>query len=40
MSTPADYYDLSRIRPEVLAALDKINAMGPEFAARAKAVKS
>ena len=26
MSSPADYYDLSRIRPEVLAALDKINA--------------
>lgn len=38
MSTPADYYDLSRIRPEVLAALDKINEMGPAFAARAKAV--
>ncbi|MFM7655849.1 MAG: acyl-CoA dehydrogenase family protein [Paracoccaceae bacterium] len=38
MSTPADYYDLSRIRPEVLAALEKINEMGPAFAARAKAV--
>jgi len=38
MSTPADYYDLSRIRPEVLAALDKINEMGPAFAARAKGV--
>jgi alkylation response protein AidB-like acyl-CoA dehydrogenase len=38
MSTPADYYDLSRVRPEVIAALDKINAMGPAFAARAKAV--
>jgi alkylation response protein AidB-like acyl-CoA dehydrogenase len=38
MSTPADYYDLSRVRPEVIAALDKINAMGPAFAIRAKAV--
>ena len=38
MSTPADYYDLSRVRPEVIAALDKINAMGPAFATRAKAV--
>ena len=32
MSTPADYYDLARVRPEVIAALDKINAMGPAFA--------
>ena len=38
MSTPADYYDLSRVRPDVIAALDKINAMGPAFATRAKAV--
>ena len=38
MSDPADYYDLTRIRPEVLAALRKVNAMGPGFAARAKAV--
>ena len=38
MSTPADYYDLTRVRPEVLAALDKINEMGPAFAARAKGV--
>ena len=38
MSSPADYYDLSRIRPEVLAALTRINEMGPAFAARAKAV--
>ena len=35
MSTPADYYDLSRVRPDVLAVLDKINALGPTFAARA-----
>jgi alkylation response protein AidB-like acyl-CoA dehydrogenase len=38
MSTPADYYDMSRIRPEVQAALAKINELGPVFAARAKAV--
>jgi alkylation response protein AidB-like acyl-CoA dehydrogenase len=38
MSTPADYYDLSRVRPEVLAALDQINELGPIFASRAKAV--
>jgi len=38
MSTPADYYDMSRIRPAVQEALAKINAMGPTFAARAKAV--
>lgn len=38
MSTPADYYDMSRIRPEVQAALAKINEMGPAFAARARAV--
>jgi alkylation response protein AidB-like acyl-CoA dehydrogenase len=37
-SAPGDYYDLNRIRPEVLAALEKINAMGPAFAARAKSV--
>ncbi|MFN7177922.1 MAG: acyl-CoA dehydrogenase family protein, partial [Thermaurantiacus sp.] len=38
MSDPADYYDLSRIRPEVLDALRRVNAIGPRFAARAKAV--
>ena len=38
MSTPADYYDLSRVRPAVQEALAKINALGPTFAARAKAV--
>ena len=38
MSHPGDYYDLSRIRPEVLAMLEKVNAMGATFAARAKAV--
>lgn len=35
MSTPADYYDLSRVRPEVLTVLNRINEMGPKFAARA-----
>jgi alkylation response protein AidB-like acyl-CoA dehydrogenase len=38
MSHPGDYYDLSRIRPEVLAVLDRINALGPVFAARARSV--
>lgn len=38
MSDPADYYDLTRIRPVVLAALRKVNQMGPAFAARARAV--
>ena len=38
MSSPGDYYDLSRIRPEVLAMLDKVNALGPRFAERARAV--
>lgn len=35
MSTPADYYDLNRIRPEVLEVLNRINALGPKFAERA-----
>jgi alkylation response protein AidB-like acyl-CoA dehydrogenase len=35
MSIPADYYDLSRVRPEVLAVLNRINELGPAFAARA-----
>ncbi|MEL7115419.1 MAG: acyl-CoA dehydrogenase family protein [Pseudomonadota bacterium] len=38
MSSPGDYYDLSRIRPEVLSVLDRINEMGPDFAARAKRI--
>jgi alkylation response protein AidB-like acyl-CoA dehydrogenase len=37
-STPADYYDMSRIRPEVAEALAQINAMGPAFAARAAGI--
>ncbi|OED35214.1 BEC protein [Chromatiales bacterium (ex Bugula neritina AB1)] len=35
MSTPGDYYDLARVRPEVLAVLDRINEMGPSFSERA-----
>ena len=35
MSSPADYYDLSRVRPEVLAVLNKINELGPTFTKRA-----
>ncbi len=39
MSEPADYYDLSRIRPEVLDVLTRINELGRErFAPRAKSV--
>ena len=39
MSEPADYYDLSRIRPEVLAVLTRINELGRErFAPRARAI--
>ena len=39
MSEPADYYDLSRIRPEVLDVLTRINELGRErFAPRAKAI--
>ena len=38
MSDPADYYDMTRVRPEVAEAMRKINALGPVFAARAKAV--
>lgn len=39
MSDPADYYDLSRIRPEVLTALRRINELGAtRFAPRARAV--
>ena len=39
MSTPADYYDLSRIRPEVLTVLNRINELGRDrFAGRAKGI--
>ena len=39
MSEPADYYDLSRIRPEVLDVLTRINELGRErFAPRAKGI--
>ena len=38
MSNIADYYDLTRIRPEVQAVLNRLNEMGPTFAARAKGI--
>ncbi|MES2914268.1 MAG: acyl-CoA dehydrogenase family protein [Pseudomonadota bacterium] len=38
MSVPSDYYDMARVRPEAADAMAKINAMGPVFAARARAV--
>jgi alkylation response protein AidB-like acyl-CoA dehydrogenase len=38
MSKPADYYDLTRIRPQVIAVLNRINELGPKFAERARAV--
>ena len=39
MSDPADYYDLSRIRPQVLAVLSRINELGRErFAPRSAAI--
>ncbi len=39
MSDPADYYDLSRIRPQVLAVLTRINELGREhFAPRSAAI--
>lgn len=38
MSTPADYYDQSRIRPEVLSVLNRINALGPDISARATGI--
>lgn len=38
MSRPADYYDMSRVRPEVEAVLNRINALGPTFAERAFAI--
>ena len=39
MSTIADYYDLSRIRPEVQEVLNRINELGRErFAARAAGI--
>ena len=30
-----DYYDISRFRPKHIEILDKINDLGPSFAARA-----
>jgi len=38
MSTIADYYDLNRIRPEVVEVLNRINELGPKFAQRAFAI--
>ena len=38
MSTPADYYDMSRVRPEVAKVLTRINELGPKFAERAFAI--
>ncbi len=38
MSDPSDYYDMTRVRLEVAAAMRKINELGPVFASRAKAV--
>ena len=35
MSTTGDYYDLSRVGPEVLSVLNRINELGPAFAERA-----
>ena len=38
MSTPADYYDLNRVRTEVLEVLNAVNALGPKFAERSFAI--
>ncbi len=38
MSDIADYYDLSRIRPEVQKILRRVNELGPRMAERAKSV--
>ena len=38
MSKISDYYDLTRIRPEVTQVLERINEMGPTFAERAFAI--
>lgn len=38
MSHPSDYYDMSRIRPEVLTVLERINELGPKFASRARGI--
>jgi len=35
VSTPGDYYDLARVRPEVLSVLNRINELGPRFSERA-----
>ena len=38
MSNITDYYDLSRIRPEVQSVLNRINELGSDFAERAKGI--
>jgi len=38
VSSPADYYDLSRVRPEVLSVLNRINELGPRFTERAPGI--
>ena len=38
MSVPADYYDLNRVRPEVLEVLNTVNVLGPNFAERSFAI--
>lgn len=38
MSIPGDYYDVARVRPEVLSVLNRINELGPSFAERAFAI--
>lgn len=35
MSVPADYYNMTRVRPEVVKVLTRINELGPTFAERA-----
>ena len=35
MSHFSDYYDMSRVRPEVAVVLQQINDMGPQFSERA-----
>lgn len=38
MSDFRDYYDMTRVRPEVAAMLTRLNEMGPQFAQRASAI--
>ena len=38
MSVHADYYDLNRVRPEVLEVLNTVKALGPNFAERSFAI--